>query len=327
MIQNNDVYAYLTDATDRARGKMMKINITGHTVGQGIVALAAIGLLTVIGGGQAGAVDESANVERITLSPSSTTVEIDAGTVQRGTMTVRNDGDVAYGFSVYARPYGVVNELYEPDFTNQQANTSVYKWVQFDQTKYQVAAGESVEVKYTIRVPENATPGGHYGVLFAETDEQALEGTGVARKKRVGNLMYVTVKGEYKTSGAFKEFILPFWQTRAPVVSSVRVENTGNADFRARVSTIAKDMFGRTKYTYTSDPIVLPSTTRLVEMKWEAAPNFGIFKVDQSIEFLQQKKQNSGYVLVAPRWAPILVIVIIAAGASYAVLHRRNSRR
>jgi hypothetical protein len=305
----------------------MKINTAVRVLRQSLVAFGAIGIMTVLGGNVALAVDEGANVERITLSPSSTALQIDAGAAQRGTMTIRNDGDVAYGFSVYARPYGVVNELYEPDFTNQQANTGVYKWVQFDQTKYQVAAGESVEVKYTIRVPENAAPGGHYGVLFAETDEQTLQGTGVARKKRVGNLMYVTVKGEYKTSGVFKEFILPFWQTKAPVVSSVRVENTGNADFRAKVSTVAKDMFGRTKYTYTSDPIVLPATTRLVEMKWEAAPNFGIFKVEQSIEFLEQKKRNSGYVLVAPKWAPILLILIIAAGASYAVLHRRNNRR
>jgi hypothetical protein len=255
----------------------MRINMTAAVLRRGFIMAGIISAVSLAGYSQALAVDESAGVERITLSPSSTTLQVDAGAAQRGSMTVRNDGDVAYGFSVYARPYGVTNELYEPDFTNQQANTGVYKWVQFDQTKYQIAPGSTVEVKYTLRVPENAAPGGHYGVLFAETDEQALQGTGVARKKRVGNLLYVTVKGEYKTSGVFKEFILPFWQTKAPIVSSVRVENTGNADFRAKVSTIAKDMFGRTKYTYTSDPIVLPSTTRLFEMKWESAPNFGVF--------------------------------------------------
>lgn len=300
----------------------MKINI----LRQGLLAVGVMGVVALTGNSYAMAVENSEDVERITLSPSSTTLQVDAGAVQRGAMTVRNDGDLEYGFSVYARPYGVINELYEPDFTNQHENTGVYKWVQFDQTKYQIKAGESVEVKYTIRVPENATPGGHYGVLFAETDERGLEGTGVARKKRVGNLMYVTVKGEYKTSGAFKEFILPFWQTKVPVVSSARIENTGNADFRAKVSTIAKDMFGRTKYTYTSDPIILPSTTRLVEMKWEAAPNFGIFKVDQRVEFLNEKRQNSGYVLIAPRWAPVVLIILVAAGAAYAVLRWRKDR-
>lgn len=275
----------------------------------------------------AAAVDGSEPVERITLTPSSTTLKLGAGDDHRGMMQVRNDGDVAYGFSVYARPYGVQNEAYDPDFTNQAENAGVYKWVQFDQTQHQIKPGETVTVSYTIRVPADAAPGGHYGVLFAETNERGLESTGVARKKRVGNLLYITVNGEYKTSGAFKEFILPFWQTQPPVVSSARIENSGNADFRAKVSTTAKDLFGRTKYSYTGDPIVLPATTRLVEMEWENAPNFGIFKVQQSVEFLDQKQQNDGYVLVAPRWAPVLLIILVAIGAAYAVLRHRNANR
>jgi hypothetical protein len=288
-----------------------------------LVMAVAVTLLVVA---TASAADSNNDTERITLSPSSTTLKLDAGETSRGVMKVTNDGDTPYSFNVYARPYGVSNELYEPDFTNQQSNAGVYKWVQFDQTKYQIKSGETIEVHYTLRVPADAAPGGHYGVLFAETDEKGLEGTGVTRKKRVGNLLYVTVNGSYKTSGTFKGFILPFWQTSSPVVSSARVENTGNADFRAKVSTTAKDLFGQTKYRYTGDPIVLPETTRLIEMKWEAAPNFGFFKMNQSVEFLGKAYQNSGYVLIAPRWAPVVLIVILAAGAAYAVLQRRSDR-
>lgn len=304
---------------------ILKTNLRQLTVAS--LGLAVVGLVTIYSV-PVSAVEQSApETERITLSPSSTSIDIDAGDSTAGSMKVVNDGDTAYGFSVYARPYGVTNEQYDPDFTNQQANASVYKWVQFDQTKYQVEPGQSVEVKYIIRVPADATPGGHYGVLFAETDEQAIESTGVARKKRVGNLLYVTVKGEYKTGGIFKEFILPFWQTSAPLASSARIENTGNVDFRAKVSTTARDLFGGVKFSYSGDPIVLPSTTRLVEMKWEKAPNFGLFKIDQSVAFLSETHKNSGYVLIAPRWAPVVLIILVSAGAAYAVLQRRNTRR
>jgi hypothetical protein len=305
----------------------MKISKTLLMTGRTLSVLVGIIGITLFAGASAFAAEADQATERITMSPSSTSLKLNAGETKQGSMKVKNDGDVAYGFSVYARPYGVSNELYEPDFTTQKSNTSVYKWVQFDQTKYQVAPGQEVEVRYTIRVPADAAPGGHYGVLFAETDERGLEGTGVARKKRVGNLLYVTVNGQYKTSGTFKEFILPFWQTSAPLVSSVRIENNGNVDFRAKVSTVAKDLFGGTKYSYTGDPIALPGTTRLMEMKWEKAPNFGIFKIEQSVEFLGQKQVNDGYVLIAPRWAPVVLIVILSAGAAYAVLQRRNSRR
>ena len=270
---------------------------------------------------------ESGQQERITLSPSSTTLRVDAGETQQGSMTVINDGDVAYGFSVYARPYSVANELYEPDFTNPKLNTDVYTWVQFDQTNYRIEPGEQVEVRYTLRVPDDATPGGHYGVLFAETAERGLEGTGVARKKRVGNLLYVTVNGDFAVRGAFKGFNLPFWQRGAPIVSTARIENTGNADFRARVATTAKDLFGRTKFSYTGDPIILPDTTRLAEMPWENAPSFGIFKVSQNVEFLDQKHQNDGLVLIAPVWFPFVFVVVIIGGVVHAVLKRRRIRR
>lgn len=271
------------------------------------------------------ATEETDSAERITLSPSSTTLELVAGESKRGTMKVINDGDVAYGFSVYARPYSVSNEQYQPDFTNQKVNADVYKWVQFDQTSYRIEPGQTIDIAYTIRVPAGAAPGGHYGVLFAETDERGLDSTGVARKKRVGNLLYVTVQGEYKTDGALKEFILPFWQTIAPMNSAARVENTGNADFKARVSTTAKDLFGQTKFRYTAEPIVLPGTVRLIEMKWDSSPNFGFFKVDQTVSFLDENHHSSGYVLIAPKWAPVVLIILIAAGAAYAVLQRRTT--
>jgi hypothetical protein len=305
----------------------MSLHKITRTARQAFFGFAIVAGTSLVTGHTVAAADTIGGTERITLSPSSTTLKVDAGSTQQGSMKVTNDGDVSYSFSVYARPYGVSNELYEPDFTKNQQNTGVYKWVQFDQTKYQIQPGQTVEVRYTLRVPADVAPGGHYGVLFAETDEKGLESTGVARKKRVGDLLYVTVNGTYKTKGNFKEFILPFWQTHAPVVSSARIENAGNADFRAKVSTTAKDLFGRTKYTYTGDPIILPGTTRLVEMKWELAPNFGLFKVTQTVEFLDQKQHQDGYVLMAPKWAPVVLLLLVAVGAAYAVLQRRSSRR
>jgi hypothetical protein len=306
------------------------MNINQQVQGRGgrlLWSIVAMAIMAVFGGSVASAQSAEAEAERITLSPSSTSLAVDAGQTVTGSMKVVNDGTVSYGFNVYARPYAVSNEAYDPDFTKQAANTGVYKWVQFNQTAYTIEPGQTIEVKYTLRVPADAAPGGHYGVLFAETNERGLEGTGVARKKRVGNLLYITVNGAYKTEGNLKEFILPFWQFKAPVVSSLRLQNTGNADFKTKVTTTAKSLFGQTKFTYMGDPIVLPGTTRLVEMKWEKAPAFGLFKVQQTAEFLGKKHEHSGYVLIAPRWFPITLVLILLAVGTYAIRQKRQSRR
>ncbi len=266
-------------------------------------------------------------VERITLSPSSRTLKANAGDVIDGTMKVANTGTIAFDFTLYARPYSVSSEQYDPNFTDPTPNADVYKWVQFEQTKYHVEPGETIEAGYTLRVPANAAPGGHYGVLFAETEGRGTNTTGIDRQKRVGKVIYATVNGEHETKGLLREFILPFWQTKAPVVSSARIVNAGNVDFRAKVATTATDVFGRTKFRYIGDPIVLPDTTRLVEMKWENAPSFGIFKVRQTAAFLNQKHSNEGYVLIAPVWFPIIIVLLIAFGGVYVLRQWRKNRR
>jgi len=265
--------------------------------------------------------------ESITASPSSETFDINAGDTKRSSMKIINDGQVAYDFIVYARPYSVINENYDPNFSTVKTNTNVHKWVQFDKTKYRLEPGQKATVTYTILVPADAAPGGHYGVIFAETQQREIGTTGVSRQKRVGNLVYARVNGKVQESGKFEEFIMPFWQRKSPVISSARVTNTGNVDFDTDVRTVAKDMFGRTKFTYTGDPVVLPDTTRLVQMNWDKAPNFGLFRVSQNVAFLDQKHANSGVILLAPVWFPILLGVTLLGGIVYAVLAYRKRRR
>jgi hypothetical protein len=284
----------------------------------------AIPLLTA---GGVHAQEDSDARESITASPSSESFKINAGDTRRDTMLIINDGDVAYDFAVYARPYSVLNELYDPSFSVIKQNTNVHNWVQFEKTKYHLDPGQKATVNYTIKVPADAAPGGHYGVLFAETQQRGIGTTGVARQKRVGNLIYATVNGKYITSGKFDDFILPKWQKRPPFISAARVTNTGNVDFETTVSTVAKDVFGRTKFTYTGDPRVLPATTRRIEMKWDKAPSFGLFNVSQTVNFLGQTHTGSGWVLIAPTWFALLAAAIILMGVVYAVHTYRKSRR
>jgi hypothetical protein len=288
---------------------------------------AALALVAVAAAPVASAQSTSEGRESITASPSSVSFKINAGETRRDSMKIINDGDVAYDFAVYARPYSVQNELYDPNFSVVKQNTNVHNWVQFEKTKYHLEPGQTAVVNYTIKVPVDAAPGGHYGVLFAETQQRGIGSTGVARQKRVGNLIYAIVNGTYSTKGKLTQFVLPFWQKKVPLLSAARVTNTGNVDFTASVNTTAKDVFGRTKFTYRGDPRVLPATTRRIEMNWEKAPNFGLFKVSQQVSFLGQQYNHSGWVLVAPVWFALLAAVAAVVGATYAVRSYRKTRR
>lgn len=265
--------------------------------------------------------------ESMTISPASNKLVVDAGKVVDGKITIVNDGSEGYDFVVYARPYSIIDNQYSsPNFTQVTPTSDVYKWLSFPQTKYRIESGATVTVPYTMRVPADAAPGGHYGVIFAETQPESEQPTGsmILRKKRAGSLMYVTVNGEYKLSGQEKPGSIPFWQSLPPLTTTVSAQNDGNTDFASKTRLVVKDIFGTTKYDVKKEFQVLPGTTRTMNLEWAQALWFGFYKVETHQEFLDKSFTREGYVLMMPRFLPILLVVMIGIGIVYAYLRQRK---
>ncbi|HAC56229.1 TPA: hypothetical protein DCF80_01900 [Candidatus Saccharibacteria bacterium] len=262
--------------------------------------------------------------ESITMSPTSKHYDLKAGGIRRDELTIVNDGETDYAFRVYAAPYSVQDENYEPDFSTMRQNTDIESWIDFEKRSYFVRAGETVTVKYTVAVPENATPGGHYGVLFAETQPTGVPtATSVERKKRVGAIVYATVDGEYQVGGKMVEFDLPGLQFVSPLKAMMLVENTGNADFAVNTRMLVTDLFGNKKYEVTKTYQVLPASQRKITMDWPQSPSFGLFKVTASAEFLGQDTAKEKYVLMAPVWMYLAAVIGLLVLIIYYVQKRR----
>lgn len=265
--------------------------------------------------------------ESITLSPVNDRFSADAGQSHAGELTIVNDGATAYDFTVYARPYWVSNESYDPVFTKESVQSDAYQWVRLPQTQFRAEAGQTVKIPYTIDIPATAAPGGHYGVIFAETQPAKSDTQGansVDRKKRVGMIIYASVNGQVINKGDAVTNNIPFWQIQPPMHASVTAKNDGNVDFINKVTFSAKDVFGNPKYTIVKEYPVLPQTTRNIELEWQESPWFGLFRVDITQEFLDTKLSTSNYVLMMPRLLPIMLLLLVAVGGAYALLRRRK---
>jgi hypothetical protein len=273
------------------------------------------------------AVGDDTQVESILLSPVSKHYNVKAGSTTSDTFKVINDGKADYDFVVYARPYSVSDsdELYTPDFVSKAQNADAYKWVQFAQPSYHIPVGKTVDVAYTLRVPANATPGGHYGVLFAETQaNEQTSGNVVKRTKRVGAILYATVDGNVTTSGKFVGTDVPFFQFSAPLKIRQRVSNSGNTDFAVTSEVKVTDIFGGLKYKASSNPSVLPATTRAVNNAWTNPAWIGIYNVQQTAKFLDTSHTSSSYVLLVPLWVYLTVVILVGGRVLYAVVRRRK---
>lgn len=265
-------------------------------------------------------------VERITMSPTSRNYNVDAGQTVSDKLTVINDGGTAYDFLVYTRPYSVSGENYDPNFTATPKNADAYAWMQFAQTKYHLEPGASVDINYTMRVPGEAAPGGHYGIIFVETQpSDKVSTSSVLRKKRVGSIVYATVKGDYKKEGQALDVSIPFWQLQPPLHADMKAQNTGNTDFIDATRVTIKDVFGKVKYDETKDYVVLPQTTRKINFDWSQASWFGLYNVEVQQKITDKTTSKNGYVLMMPRYLPIALIVVLLIGGAYAI-HRRKKQ-
>lgn len=288
--------------------------------------LAAIGFgLLVLAAGLAAAAPAGAvEGESITLTPVSTSVTVDAGSARSGSFTVVNDGTLEYTFIVYAAPYSVANYTYDPDYTTIKDNTDAFQWVQFDQTSWTLGPGERVEVPYTLRVPEGAAPGGHYGVLFAETQPRSDGGTQVLRKKRVGSTLLVKVNGDYTTAGKTADMMIDWLQLTPPLTATARIENSGNVDFSAATKMRVRDALGNVRYQQEIESTVYPGTVRDVRAAWQNAPWFGLYRVELETKVLDTAETTGSYVLIAPVWLLIIMALALASGVYGAVLSRKK---
>lgn len=290
----------------------------------GALLLAAVGAVSILGISPSARAEDPIP-ESITLSPVSRDFKVDAGKQIEDELTIINDGKTAYDFIVYSRPYSVQSERYDPDFTKVKSNTDVYQWVRLPQAKYHIEPNQTIKVPYTIIVPSSAAPGGHYGVIFAET-QPTVETTGnsVVRKKRVGTIIYANVNGSYINKGDFLDVTIPFWQVQPPMSAELRVKNTGNSDFKNTIRYVVKDLFGNVKHDAVKAYPVLPQTTRLVSLSWDKSPWFGLFRVEISQKFLDKEKTTTGYILMMPRFLPATLLLLILIGGGYGIYRRKK---
>jgi hypothetical protein len=130
---------------------------------------------------------------------------------------------------VYASPDG--SKEFMPKGTTPLSCSS---WITFYPADFKLAAGASGVVHYTVNIPADAV-GGHYGVMFFETEggemAQTTEDGATAFVKvlnRVGALFYAEPEGTVKKTAEVRS--LNIEQKLNDVIVTVAFENTGNTD-------------------------------------------------------------------------------------------------
>jgi hypothetical protein len=254
----------------------------------------------------------------ITVSPAKSALELNPGDNYIGKFKIINTGAKSFDFKLSVSPYSVVDVNYEQDMDNDKPRTQISRWITFEQDEYYLEAGDSIDIKYTVKVPADAPAGGQYAVILASTagKSKGTETSSIDTVQRVGMLVYSTVQGNTREAGKVKQLDIPTWYFNPPLQVRSLVANTGNVDFNASYNLTIKTLFGREVFTKSEEHSILPDTERSVVLVWDKAPAIGIFKVTETVTVLPgraqaETKTETRLVIMIPFFIVIILAILV----------------
>jgi hypothetical protein len=190
----------------------------------------------------------SVSAASITITPPKFEYDANPGETIRGVVKLNNQGTDTLTLMPSVQDFVSSGETGQPSFIDASENNtslSISNWVNVNDNRViTINPNGKAEVPFTIAVPSDAEPGGHYGAIFF-----APPGGGgqVSISERIGSLVLVRVSGEISEAGKLDRFgaydpklnedKIPeanseFFFGSLPVSLAIRWENQGNVHFK-----------------------------------------------------------------------------------------------
>ncbi len=212
------------------------------------------------------------SVRGLTISPLTFELVADPRDTTVNELKVFNPTQNTFSVKMEVEDFTPVGE--EGQVVVEATGTETYSlkhWVTFEPQSFTVEPGEKQFVRFTIAVPENAEPGGHYGSVLASTVGTTGEGTtGAGVGYKVGSLVLLTVSGVLKESLAV-EFDTADFHEKGPIPFDVRLANNGTVHVRPLGFAQITNIFGK-KVEDVPFPqkSVIPGAKRTLQFAWDA---------------------------------------------------------
>lgn len=277
--------------------------------------------------------------EGLTLSPPLKELNLNPGDSSVQTLKLTNPTGKLVELYPKVMDFSAKGETGEPGFSDPAEDGGKYslaKWITLSQSKIALTPEQVVEYKYIINVPQDAEPGGHYGVVFFATEPPALEQdqSKVALSSMVGGLVMVKVPGDVAEKAAIEEFSTDkIFYIFNKVKLTTRVKNLGNVHIKPIGDIKVKSLFGRTVDILVFNPQkgnVLPESTRKFENDWQSKKILiGPYKTQLEVNYGEQKVALGAVttIWIFPWWLLVILAVIMIAVIVLIIVRRAKGTK
>ena len=295
----------------------MEKHITKFVLALGVFMAGLLGLSRVE--------DVQADQLHMKVTPVSFEYDLDPGSKQSGSFTVMNEGSSSVYYQAEAKPYFIADKEgggIDVSYDKESTHTQIANWVKFDVPSGEIAPNSSIEVNFTIEVPEDAPGGGQYTALMVSNSETKPDSNGISISEvaNIGPVVYAKVSGNTIAKGEILSNEIEGFRFEPPISASATVRNDGNVHADVTYTMHVYPLFGGESIYNNEDrparTTVLPGTTRFYTVSWTAdqgAPSVGIYKVQSEVKMFDQVSNIEKIVIICPMWVLIIITIFILA--------------
>ncbi|MCA9388451.1 hypothetical protein KC644_01665 [Candidatus Berkelbacteria bacterium] len=224
----------------------------------------------------------------LTVTPLTREVNVDPGETITGEVEFTNDSNSAVTLYPVVNDFEASNDPDSgaPEFKSVTNEQGLASWTNFDLDQVSLEAGQKGTFTYTIQVPDNADPGGHYGAVFGSTEAPNTgdSGSTIGIAARVGSLLLLTVSGEITTQGEIVDFRTDnnIYQS-GPVNFRIAVKNNGNVHFTPMGTIDISGPTSKSIQVNDDEGRVLPSSVRNYDVSLTDDLPFGRYTANVDI--------------------------------------------
>lgn len=184
-------------------------------------------------------------VKPATIEPDRT---VDAGNTFSESIMVTNESAEDKEYFVYVQDIKGVEDGGVPVFADPNEEKTGYElsaWLEVQSGVLMVPAGATREIPFTVRVPETAAPGSHFGGIFISAEPPRLREIGAGVGYEVAVPIHVRVSGEVVDTARIRSFSTDkLIYGDNTVRFEAKVENQGNILIRPSGPITITGMFG-----------------------------------------------------------------------------------
>jgi hypothetical protein len=255
----------------------------------------------------------------LAVSPPTFDLAANPGDTLKNNIRVDNLTDQVLDVTVSTQNFVASGEEGQAELTEDTTPYSLATWIKPAATKMEIPAKSSKVLPFSVVVPNNAEPGGHFGSLIFRSQSRPLAGTtGVSVAQQIGALLFLRVAGDLKESASIASFKSDksFYEY-PPINFDARIKNDGNVHFKPEATVTVTNMFGQKVATLPMDPkTVLPGSIRKMTLAqpWKPKFLFGNYHANLSVVYGDKKQiltATTSFTVIPYKLVGIVALVLI----------------